>query len=75
MGVRKNEVGDIPEDIVFGNGGLDLEGGDLGEMVVGYERWEFSDCCFAGEDDGVCRVQNINSLGVAVTLLVKLIDR
>lgn len=56
MGVGKNEVGDILEDIVFSNGGFDLEGGDLGEMVVGYERWEFSDCCFAGEDDGVCRV-------------------
>lgn len=37
MGVRKNEVGDILEDIVFSNGGFDLEGGDLGEMVVGYE--------------------------------------
>lgn len=56
MRVGKNEVGDILEDIVFGYGGFDLEGGDLGEMVVGYKRWEFSDCCFIGDNDGVCQV-------------------
>lgn len=61
----KNNVGNILEDVVFGNGGFDLEGGDLDEMVVRYKRWKFSNCCFAGDNDGVCRVQNINCLCVA----------